>query len=226
MVSGEVSSEGTSSTSWSTGTGLKKCTPITWVGREVTTPSFMIGIDEVLDARIASGAATTVSSRRNRSTLAVSSSTIASTTTSRSASASRSVTTRIRASTSAAESILPLQLGALQRLLEPAERGLRRVLARLDDDHVLAGARADLGDAGPHQAATDHTHVVHDPPRTGWEDSTSASSAAVRRVRSVGRCGTRSTAPARPRRRRRRRAFSRSAGCPPGGPPWRSARAR
>ena len=162
MVSVEVSSDGTSSTSWSTGTGLKKWTPITWVGREVTTPSFMIGIEEVLDARIASGAATIASSRRNRSTLAVSSSTIASTTTSRSASASRSVTTRIRAEHVGRRVDLALGLGALQRLLQPAERGLRRVLARLDHDDVLPGARADLGDAGPHQAAADHTHVLHD----------------------------------------------------------------
>ena len=62
-VSSEVSRLGTSSTSCSTGTGLKKWMPITCCGRDVTTPSFMIGIEEVLDARIASGSVT-ISSRR------------------------------------------------------------------------------------------------------------------------------------------------------------------
>ena len=127
----------------------------------MTTPSFMIGIEEVLDARIASGAATTASSRRNRSTLAASSSTIASTTTSRSASASRSVTTRIRASTSAAESILPFASARCSDFSSRPSAAFAGVLARLDDDHVLPGARADLGDARPHQAATDHSHVLH-----------------------------------------------------------------
>ena len=59
---------------------------------------------------------------------------------------------------------LALRGGSLQRLLQPAERGLGRLLGRLDDHHVLAGPRAHLGDAGPHQAATDHTDVLHDPP--------------------------------------------------------------
>ena len=73
----------------------------------MTTPSFMIGIEEVLQARIASGLVTTLSSCLNSATLAASSSTIASTTTSRSFRASSSVTTRIRSSTSWTESILP-----------------------------------------------------------------------------------------------------------------------
>ena len=102
VVSSEVSSDGTSSTSWSTGTGLKKWMPMTCCGRLVTTPSFMIGIEEVLDARIASGEVTISSRARKSSTLAASFSTIASTTTSRSAMAPRSVSTRTRASTASA----------------------------------------------------------------------------------------------------------------------------
>ena len=40
----------TNSTSGRTGTGLKKCMPMTRSGRLVEMPSFMIGIDDVLDA--------------------------------------------------------------------------------------------------------------------------------------------------------------------------------
>ena len=38
-----------------TGAGLKKWTPSTWSARLETAPSFTIGIDDVLDASIASG---------------------------------------------------------------------------------------------------------------------------------------------------------------------------
>lgn len=44
------------STSFITGTGLKKCIPITCWGRLVTAAIFVIEIDEVFDARIAWGA--------------------------------------------------------------------------------------------------------------------------------------------------------------------------
>ena len=43
--------ERTSSTSGSTGTGLKKCSPSTRSGFDVPAPSFMIGTDDVLEAR-------------------------------------------------------------------------------------------------------------------------------------------------------------------------------
>ena len=55
IVSGDVSRLVTSSTRRSTGTGLKKWIPITCSGRWVAMPSFMIGIELVLLARIASG---------------------------------------------------------------------------------------------------------------------------------------------------------------------------
>ena len=84
-MSGEVSSEVTISTRRSTGTGLKKCMPITAPGRRVAMASFMIGIDDVFEARIASGASTTLSRRRNTSIFAGSSSTTASMTSWRSA---------------------------------------------------------------------------------------------------------------------------------------------
>ena len=43
--------ERTTSTSGSTGTGLKKCRPITRPGCDVSAPSFMIGTDDVFEAR-------------------------------------------------------------------------------------------------------------------------------------------------------------------------------
>ena len=55
VVSSEVCSARITSTSASTGTGLKKCMPITRSGREVAAASSVIGIDDVFDARIACG---------------------------------------------------------------------------------------------------------------------------------------------------------------------------
>ena len=67
----------TTSTSGSTGTGLKKCRPSTRSGREVPAPSFMIGTDEVFEARN-SASGSTLSSRWNSSRFAGSFSMIAS----------------------------------------------------------------------------------------------------------------------------------------------------
>ena len=50
-VSSAVSSATTTSTSFITGTGEKKCSPITRSGRWVQAASSAIGIDEVLEAR-------------------------------------------------------------------------------------------------------------------------------------------------------------------------------
>jgi hypothetical protein len=76
-VSSDVMIERTSSTSGSTGTGLKKCSPSTRCGCDVPAPSFMIGTEDVLLARKrASGSRR--SSSRNTSRLAGSDSMIAS----------------------------------------------------------------------------------------------------------------------------------------------------
>ena len=69
-----------SSTSGSTGTGLKKWRPMTRCGFWVTMPSFMIGMEEVFDASTAFGSVTTSSSSRNSSVFTASSSTTASAT--------------------------------------------------------------------------------------------------------------------------------------------------
>ena len=52
-VSSEVCTARITSTSFSTGTGLKKCMPITRSGRPVAAASEVIGIDDVFEARIA-----------------------------------------------------------------------------------------------------------------------------------------------------------------------------
>ena len=79
-VSSLVNNEVTNSTSLSTGTGLKKWMPTTCSGRFVAMPSFMIGIELVLLARIAVGSVTIASSCLKIATFAVSSSSTASTT--------------------------------------------------------------------------------------------------------------------------------------------------
>ena len=58
VVSGLVRSDEITSTRRSTGTGLKKCIPMTCSGRFVAMATVMIGMDEVLVARMAVGSAT------------------------------------------------------------------------------------------------------------------------------------------------------------------------
>jgi hypothetical protein len=53
-VSGELSSPMTTSTSFITGTGEKKCNPSTRSARSVAAASSAIGIDEVFEARTTS----------------------------------------------------------------------------------------------------------------------------------------------------------------------------
>src|SRR5438876_9398349 len=76
-VSSEVCTARITSTSFSTGTGLKKCIPTTRSGRRVTAASDVIGIELVFEARIAS-AGSSSSARRKTSSFAAASSVIAS----------------------------------------------------------------------------------------------------------------------------------------------------
>jgi len=62
VVSALVRSEEMTSTRRSTGTGLKKCMPMTCSGRLVAMASLIIGIEEVFVAKIAWGSFTTASS--------------------------------------------------------------------------------------------------------------------------------------------------------------------
>ena len=79
-------SDETTSTSGRTGTGLKKWIPITCAGRLVAIASFIIGIDDVFDARTAYSSETILSSCSKTSSFAGSDSTTASTTSWRSSS--------------------------------------------------------------------------------------------------------------------------------------------
>ena len=53
------------STSFITGTGLKKCIPITLSGRLVSAASLVMEIDEVFEARMTSGASQPVQIAKN-----------------------------------------------------------------------------------------------------------------------------------------------------------------
>ena len=71
-------SELVSSTSGITGTGLKKCAPITDPGRLVASASFEIAMVEVFEARIVASSMTMASRHAKRERFADSSSTMAS----------------------------------------------------------------------------------------------------------------------------------------------------
>ena len=108
-VSSLVSSDDTSSTRVSTGTGLKKCRPTTCSGRRVAMASFMMGMADVLDARMASSA-TTLSRVANTSSLSGSDSDTASSTSWRSARSAKSVVKRRRARAASASVVGELAL--------------------------------------------------------------------------------------------------------------------
>src|SRR6202050_5066172 len=95
---GLVSTDGITSTSRCTGTGLKKCRPTTCAGRVVAWATWMMGIEEVLVARITSGRSAAWSSSANSAALTAGFSVAASITSSRSARSSRRGVSVIRAS--------------------------------------------------------------------------------------------------------------------------------
>ena len=124
--------------------------PITRSGREVAAASVVIGIDDVLEARIAC-AGSTSSAARNSSSFASTSSTIASIIRSAGASAEVSLT---RPSTSAADA--PPFASSFSRLFCIAgEAALDRARERVVEQHLPPGGGDDLGDAGTHLTGTD-----------------------------------------------------------------------
>ncbi|SKX71077.1 Uncharacterised protein [Mycobacteroides abscessus subsp. abscessus] len=104
-ASGEVARLEMISTSGMTGTGLKKCTPTTRLGSATSLAIRMIGIDDVLVARIAVGAVI-LSSSAKKPTLSASISGSASITSSRSAKSETDVVSERRASACSASSAL------------------------------------------------------------------------------------------------------------------------
>ncbi len=174
----------TSSTRRSTGTGLKKWIPITCSGRAVAMPSFMIGIELVLLARIAARRSTNLSSCAEDLDLHRLVLDDASTTSWRSASRPRSVVNASRATAASRSCLgeLARAEAAVERLHEPAAPGLGRRFVDLADEHVEAGTGAHLGDPGPHQAASDDAdaldHWIVERRRLGCGAHASARSAA------------------------------------------------
>ncbi len=142
-VPSEVVNAGISSTSCCTGAGLKKWMPMTWSGREVVTASRTSGIEEVLEARIASGRVTTWSSTWKISVFTCSFSTTASMTRSRSANSPRSVVKLSRACVSASSSaeILP-RSAALDRELNSRVRPISRASPVVSATFTSRPARA------------------------------------------------------------------------------------
>ena len=67
VVSGLVSNDEINSTSRSTGTGLKKCMPMTCSGRWVAMANLIMGIEDVFVARMAAGSTTAASIFRKTS---------------------------------------------------------------------------------------------------------------------------------------------------------------
>ena len=121
-TSGEVCTVVTNSTRAITGTGLKKCMPMTLWGRSVAAARRVIGIDEVFEAMIASVSATTRSRSAKIFFLSSSFSVAASITSWRSACSSRSVDTvmRSRISPLASSSSFPRSTALLkERSIRP-----------------------------------------------------------------------------------------------------------
>jgi hypothetical protein len=146
-VSSLVSKEVTSSTSGSTGTGLKKWIPMTWLGRFVAMASFMIGIDEVFEARTASGSSTTLSRDWKTDTFSGSDSTTASMTSCRSPSEPISAENSMRASAAAAcapVSLPPCSARAIEALTRarPISRVARSRSTTLTSRPARAAASA------------------------------------------------------------------------------------
>ncbi len=146
----------TTSTSFITGAGLKKCSPTTLPGRPVATAISVIDSEEVLVARIVSGLQM-LSSSPKIARLRSSCSGTASTTRSTSLSAPRSVPKVIRSSSACC--VLGAQLaavdGAAGGALDVRAAARERGLVGLDRDYLHAAAGAHLGDARAHRAEPD-----------------------------------------------------------------------
>ena len=154
-VSSEVSRPRITSTSFSTGTGLKKCMPITRSGRDVAAASDVIGIDEVFDARIASGGKT-ASAARKIASFTFASSTTASIIRSAATSSVRRRDPREHLVRIGAALVREPRQALAHRLEAALDRPGRRVVKR----DPAAGRRDDLCDPTAHLAGADDENVL------------------------------------------------------------------
>ena len=151
-VSSEVWTARITSTSFSTGTGLKKCMPITRSGRAVTAASEVIGIELVFDARIAPSGRTP-SARRKSSSFAAASSLIAS--------IIRSAGTRSVDRLDARRASRPdVARRACQALPHRREPSLDRARERVVQGDAAPRRGDDLRDAAPHLARADDENML------------------------------------------------------------------
>ena len=129
----------TTSTSFMSGAGLKKCSPMTSWGREVTTAMSITGRLDVVVARIAPGRQMR-SSSTNSAVLTSMSSTTASTTRSTSARSLMELLPRTRASAASRSSdeSLPLSTALAERRLDPRQRNRGPVIRAGDEDRRRA----------------------------------------------------------------------------------------
>ena len=187
--------EWTISTSGSTGTGLKKCSPITLCGCDVSAPSFMIGTEDVFEARKAASGSSS-SSRLNRSRLRRSSSTIASIAASApSTSSSDAVKARrSRAASRSSSAELAGAHAAVERLRDRRARLLDPAGVDLDHRDVDARARAHLRDPRAHEAATDDSDS-HGRARYRFADRDPRPAAVERVHREPAEAGARTPGP-------------------------------
>ena len=182
----------TSSTSFCTGAGLKKCIPITLPGRPVRTASSVTDSDDVLDARMTSGRHTS-SSSANTAALRSRCSGTASITRSASAMSASDVVVD-----DPAEQLVGAGLGQLAALDRPRRRRLQvcapaqhRVVVDLGGDHLQAVAGEDLDDARTHRAQADHP----DRPELACHPPTSRCAARPRPDRPISAHGSRARVP-------------------------------
>ena len=171
-TSGAVVTVETTSTSFITGAGLKKCMPITSAGRDVAAAHSTTGSEDVVVARIAPGLQTS-SSAANTARLTSSSSTTASTTRSTSPRSSSRVVpvTRATAASRSSSVSLPRTTPLSSDLAQRRERRRHLRLAAPAHDHVQARLREHLDDAGRHRP------VPTTPTR--WMSRTATSSGTV-----------------------------------------------
>jgi hypothetical protein len=159
LVRSSISRELITSTSGSTGDRVEKCALTTRPGRSVARPSLAIGMDEVLEARMASGSSTTWSRNLKLSSLVASSSGTASSTSCRSVRSPSSVTKETLSSTATQSPVIfPL------RTPFSNDRSSRRLLRAIPWSpeatmRISLPARAQAS-ASPvaRDAAGDHTH--------------------------------------------------------------------
>ncbi len=159
---GRSAASSTSSTSLSTGTGLKKWMPMTFSGRLVAMPELHDRDRGGVGGQDRVAVATTLSSAVKMSSLIGSTSATASTARSMSAKSPMSAVNGIRAKRGARRRrrrACPCQR-AVQRLDDALAPGGQGVGVDLGDDHVEAGAGADLGDARAHQPAADDANLL------------------------------------------------------------------